>query len=91
VGLAIKSPRFRLIIYGWKEINDDNLMPILHMCTQLRELDLRGLNITIRSCREAALSLPFLKTMDVIKCNRVKKSQLAKLKQDFVEIDIPLE
>jgi hypothetical protein len=81
----------RLIIYGWKEINDDNLMPILHMCTQLRELDLRGLNITIRSCREAALSLPFLKTMDVIKCNRVKKSQLAKLKQDFVEIDIPLE
>jgi Leucine-rich repeat (LRR) protein len=66
----------RLIIYGWKEINDDNLMPILHMCTQLRELDLRGLNITIRSCREAALSLPFLKTMDVIKCNRVKKSQV---------------
>ena len=81
-------------------------MPILHMCTNLRELDLRGLNITIRSCREAALSLPFLKTMDVIKCNRVKKSQvsvyivrlcfnecfqLAKLKQDFMEIDIPLE
>ncbi|EFA12376.2 F-box/LRR-repeat protein fbxl-1 [Tribolium castaneum] len=81
----------RLVIYGWKEINDDNLIPILHMCTQLRELDLRGLNITIRSCREAALSLPSLRLMDVIKCHRVKKSQLAKLKQDFSEIDIPLE
>ncbi|KAJ8968006.1 hypothetical protein NQ314_002540 [Rhamnusium bicolor] len=66
----------KLVIYGWKEINDDNLIPALHMFTQLKCLDLRGTNITIKSCREAALTLPLLKTMDVIKCHRVKKAQV---------------
>lgn len=81
----------RLVIYGWKELNDDNLIPALHMFTQLKELDLRGTNITIKSCREAALTLPMLRLMDVIKCQRVKKAQLAQLRKDFPEIDIPLE
>ncbi|KAJ8919195.1 hypothetical protein NQ315_012183 [Exocentrus adspersus] len=90
--LAAGCPQLEnLVIYGWKEINDDNLIPALHMFTQLRTLDLRGTNITIKSCREAALSLPYLQTMDVIKCQRVNKSQLAQLQKDFVEIHIPLE
>lgn len=46
------------------------------MFSQLKELDLRGTNITIKSCREAALTLPLLKIMDVIKCRRVKKAQV---------------
>lgn len=66
----------KLTIYGWKEINDEHLMPILLISTNLVEIDLRGLNITIRSCREAALSLPYLKRMDVTKCNRIKKTQV---------------
>lgn len=66
----------RLVIYGWKEINDDNFIPALHMFSQLKNLDLRGTNITIKSCREAALNLPMLKCMDVIKNHRVKKTQV---------------
>lgn len=67
---------FRLSIYGWRGLNDDNFIPALHMFTQITELDLRGTNITVKSCREAALTLPKLKLMDVIKCHRVKKSQV---------------
>ncbi|KAF2884332.1 hypothetical protein ILUMI_21851 [Ignelater luminosus] len=78
----------RLSIYGWKGINDDNLLPMLQCCTQLKELDLRGIDITIKSCREAALSLPKLQTLDVYKCNRIKKTQLLKLQRDFQEINI---
>ncbi|XP_018574698.1 uncharacterized protein LOC108913606 isoform X2 [Anoplophora glabripennis] len=90
--LAAGCPQLeKLVIYGWKEINDDNFIPALHMLTQLKVLDLRGTNITIKSCREAALSLPLLKTMDVIKCHRVNKAQLAQLQKDFMEIHIPLE
>ncbi|GJQ81663.1 hypothetical protein Trydic_g8541 [Trypoxylus dichotomus] len=78
----------RLTLYGWKDVNDDALMPILHSCTQLKGLDLRGINITIKSCREAALSLPFLKTLDVYKCQRIKKAQILKLQREFKEIRI---
>ncbi|XP_018321878.1 F-box/LRR-repeat protein 4-like [Agrilus planipennis] len=78
----------KLAIYGWKSITDENLEPILQTCTQLKVLDLRGLNITVRSCREAALSLPFLKTLDVYKCSRIKKAQLVKLNKEFPEINI---
>ncbi|KAB0798668.1 hypothetical protein PPYR_09661 [Photinus pyralis] len=80
----------RLVIYGWKGINDDNLMPVLQCCTQLKNLDLRGIDITIKSCREAALSLPLLKTMDVYKCSRIKKGQILKLQQEFQEIDFAI-
>ncbi|KAF5287688.1 hypothetical protein FQA39_LY15788 [Lamprigera yunnana] len=76
----------RLSIYGWKGINDDNLLPILQCCTQLKVLDLRGLDITIKSCREAALSLPLLRELDVHKCSHIKKAQFMKLQQDFQEI-----
>lgn len=65
------------MIYGWKEINDDNFIPALHMFSQLKHLDFRGTNITIKSCREAALTLPMLKFMDVIKNHRVKKAQVS--------------
>lgn len=68
---------FRLVIYGWKEINDDNFIPALHMFSQLKHLDFRGTNITVKSCREAALTLPMLKFMDVIKNHRVKKAQVS--------------
>ncbi|KRT80154.1 hypothetical protein AMK59_7574 [Oryctes borbonicus] len=78
----------RLTLYGWKDVNDASLMPILHSCTQLKSLDLRGINITIKSCREAALSLPFLKTLDVYKCHRIKKAEILKLQKEFKEIRI---
>jgi len=78
----------KLAIYGWKGISDDNLLPVLQCCTQLKELDLRGIDITIKSCREAALSLPMLKTLDVYKCARIKKAQILKLQRDFQEINI---
>ncbi|KAG5875386.1 hypothetical protein JTB14_023360 [Gonioctena quinquepunctata] len=61
------------------------------MFTQLRTLDLRGTNITIKSCREAALTLPLLEIMDVIECSRIKKKQLMLLREDFEEIDIPVD
>lgn len=80
----------RLSIYGWKGINDDNLLPVLQCCTQLKFLDFRGLDITIKSCREAALSLPLLKSMDVYKCSRIKRTQIIKLQQDFQEIDFAI-
>lgn len=66
----------RLTINGWKEVNDDNLMPITHFCTQLKYLNLRGLDITIKFCKEALLSLPLLKKLDVYKCDRIKRSQV---------------
>lgn len=66
----------RLTINGWKEVNDDNLMPILNFCTKLKHLDLRGINITIKFCKEALLTLPLLKKLDVYKCDRIKTSQV---------------
>ncbi|CAH0556100.1 unnamed protein product [Brassicogethes aeneus] len=90
--LAAGCPKLqKLAIYGWKEINDDNFIPALHMLTQLKELDLKGTNITIKSCREAALTLPKLKSMDVIKMNPIKKAELAKLQKEFPKIDIALD
>jgi len=65
-----------LSLNGWKEVNDDNLLPIIHSCMQLKQLDLRGVDITIKSCREAALSLPFLHSLDIYKCDRIKKAQV---------------
>ncbi|KAK9679758.1 F-box-like [Popillia japonica] len=87
--LAVGCPLLeRLTLYGWKDINDETLMPVLHTCMQLKELDLRGINITIKSCREAALTLPFLKTLDVYKCQRIKKAQILKLQNEFKDIRI---
>lgn len=80
----------RLSIYGWNGINDDNLLPVLQCCTQLKILDLRGLDISIKSCREAALSLPLLRQLDVYKCSRIKKAQFLKLQQDFQEIEFAI-
>lgn len=66
----------RLTINGWKEVNDENLTPILHFCTKLTHLDLRGIDITIKFCKEALLTLPLLKILDVYKCDRIKGKQV---------------
>ncbi|XP_074039255.1 uncharacterized protein [Leptinotarsa decemlineata] len=81
----------KLSIHGWKEINDDNFIPALRMFTQLKTLDMRGTSITIKSCRDAALTLPLLETIDVIECNRIKRQQLISLRHDFEDINIPLD
>ncbi|XP_022905918.2 F-box/LRR-repeat protein 20-like [Onthophagus taurus] len=87
--IAAGCPRLeKLVLYGWKKITDDKLMPILHSCTQIKELDFRDVNITIKSCKEAALSLPLLKYLDVFKCNRIKNNEVIKLQQDFKDIII---
>ncbi|XP_056643277.1 uncharacterized protein LOC130449466 [Diorhabda sublineata] len=80
----------KLCIHNWKEINDTNFIPALRMFSQLKTLELRGTSITIKSCREAALSLPLLETLDVVKCQRIKKAQLILLRKDFEDIEIPL-
>ncbi|CAH1155164.1 unnamed protein product [Phaedon cochleariae] len=80
-----------LSIHGWKEVNDDNFIPALRMLVNLKNLELRDTNVTIKSCREAALTLPLLETLDVFHCHRIKKRQLIQLGRDFEEINIPLD
>ncbi|CAH1954739.1 unnamed protein product [Acanthoscelides obtectus] len=65
----------KLVLMGRKEITDENLIPALHMFTRLKTLCLRGVGITIKSCREACLTLPLLKELDVYKCSKIKKAQ----------------
>ncbi|CAH1112291.1 unnamed protein product [Psylliodes chrysocephalus] len=81
----------KLCIDNWKEINDANFISALRMFSQLKTLILRRTNITIKTCREAAITLPLLKTLIVVKCQRIKKAQLLLLKKDFEDIDIPLQ
>ncbi|XP_072375815.1 uncharacterized protein [Diabrotica undecimpunctata] len=81
----------KLCIHNWKEINDSNFIPAIRMFTQLKTLELRGTSITVKSCREAVLSLPLLETLDVVKCQRIKKAQLLLLRKDFNDLEIPIE
>lgn len=78
----------KLAIYGWKEVNDQTLLPILRYCIRLKFLELRGTNVTIRSCREAALSLPFLKSIDIFRCWRIKKEHIANFQRGFKKIKL---
>ncbi|CAG9863973.1 unnamed protein product [Phyllotreta striolata] len=89
--LAAGCPHLEsLCIDNWSEINDTNLISALRLCSQLMTLELRRTNITIKSCKEAALSLPLLKSLIVDKCQKVKKSQLISLREDFEDLDIPI-
>nr|CAI5848091.1 unnamed protein product [Callosobruchus analis] len=66
----------KLVLTGRREINDDNLIPALHLFTRLKSLSLKGVHITIKSCREACLTLPLLKELDVYRCSKIKKAEV---------------
>ncbi|VEN50152.1 unnamed protein product [Callosobruchus maculatus] len=78
----------KLVLTGRKEITDDNLIPALHLFTRMKSLSLKGVWITIRSCREACLTLPLLEELDVFKCSKIKKAQVTQLQKEFKEIRI---
>ncbi|KAF5269624.1 hypothetical protein FQR65_LT05963 [Abscondita terminalis] len=75
VSVGCKDLR-RLIISGWRGVNDHLLLPLIRSCKQLTQLDLLGIkNISSDICVRILASLPELKLLDISFCDLIKVEQ----------------
>uniref|UniRef100_A0A1Y1LT99 F-box domain-containing protein n=3 Tax=Photinus pyralis TaxID=7054 RepID=A0A1Y1LT99_PHOPY len=79
----------RLILCGWRGVNDQLLLPIIRSCKEIRELDLLGMkNISVDICERILSSLPNLRLLDISFCDLIKPEQVVLWRQHYPNITI---
>lgn len=67
----------RLILSGWRGLNDNLIMPAVLTCKELTQLDLLGIkNISADVCEKALLLLPKLRLLDISFCNSIRQDEV---------------
>ncbi|XP_018566119.1 F-box/LRR-repeat protein 4 [Anoplophora glabripennis] len=79
----------RLILSGWRGLNDHLITPAVLMCKELSQLDLLGIkNISVDVCEKALLLLPKLRLLDISFCNSIRQDEVEILRQQYPHITI---
>ncbi|KAK5640888.1 hypothetical protein RI129_009435 [Pyrocoelia pectoralis] len=79
----------RLILSGWRGVNDQLLLPLIRQCEQIRELDLLGMkNISVDICERILSSFTKLKLLDISFCDLIKPEQVVLWQQHYPNVTI---
>ncbi|KAJ8923007.1 hypothetical protein NQ315_001555 [Exocentrus adspersus] len=79
----------RLILSGWRGLNDNLVMPAVLSCKELSQLDLLGIkNISADVCEKALLLLPKLRLLDISFCNSIPQEEVEIWRQQYPHITI---
>ncbi|KAK4874419.1 hypothetical protein RN001_013779 [Aquatica leii] len=88
ISLGCKDLR-RLIISGWRGVNDHLLLPLIRSCKQLTQLDLLGIkNISSDICERILASLPKLTLLDISFCDLIKTEQVLIWREQYPNVVI---
>ncbi|XP_050296045.1 F-box/LRR-repeat protein 4 isoform X2 [Anthonomus grandis grandis] len=79
----------RLILSEWRGVTDQLLMPIIHSCKELTQIDLIGIKgITAESCEKALFLLPKLRLLDVSFCDSLRQHEVEIWREQYPHITI---
>ncbi|XP_018329735.1 F-box/LRR-repeat protein 4 isoform X2 [Agrilus planipennis] len=79
----------RLIISGWRGINDHLLLPVIRSCKNLTQLDLLGVKTISKDIVERILaSLSKLELLEISFCDSINSEQVAVWRQQYPQVTI---